>query len=60
MSVRDARGIEQQGVLNFRYVEAIDDVKDELMTPKASRYVSARSSDGPLWLLQFAEGTLSR
>lgn len=60
LSVRDARGIEQQGVLNFRYVEAIDDVKDELMTPKASGYVSARSSDGPLWLLQFAEGTLSR
>jgi RNA polymerase sigma-70 factor (ECF subfamily) len=57
---RDAGGAEQRGVLNFAYTENIDRIKDELMTPVGSRAVNARGSDGPLWLLKLAEGTLSR
>ncbi|MBE0536565.1 MAG: RNA polymerase sigma factor [Phycisphaerae bacterium] len=57
---RDRGGAEQRGILNFTYTDTIDDVKDELIAPRASRYVSARGFDGPLWLLKFAEGTLSR
>lgn len=56
----DANGAEQRGTLNFTYTESIEDVKDELMTPRALRYVNARDADGPLWLLRLAEGTLLR
>jgi len=60
MSFRGPGAAEQKGTLAFTCTGEIDSIRDELTAPKASRYVNARDAGGPLWLLKFAEGTLSR